>query len=76
TDAAGNESTPVEATAPDTTAPDAPTATVTPDGTAVTGTGEPGATILVKDKDGNTIGSAVVDASGNYSAPLDTPLTN
>ncbi|MBL7471089.1 Ig-like domain-containing protein, partial [Escherichia coli] len=45
TDPAGNGSNPITLAAPDITPPSAPTATVTPNGTAVTGTGEPGATV-------------------------------
>ncbi|WP_201546824.1 Ig-like domain-containing protein [Psychrobacter lutiphocae] len=61
---------------PDTTKPDAPTATVSDDGTEVTGKAEPGATVSIKDKDGNEIGTAVADAEGNYTVKLDKPLTN
>ena len=43
-DAAGNESDPALLVAPDTTAPEAPTATIAGDGLTVTGAGEPGAT--------------------------------
>ncbi|WP_019673535.1 Ig-like domain-containing protein, partial [Psychrobacter lutiphocae] len=60
----------------DTTAPDAPTATVSDDGTEVTGKAEPGSTVSIKDKDGNEIGTAVADAEGNYTVKLDKPLTN
>uniref|UniRef100_A5WEB0 Uncharacterized protein n=1 Tax=Psychrobacter sp. (strain PRwf-1) TaxID=349106 RepID=A5WEB0_PSYWF len=77
TDKAGNgPSTAVNATAPDTTAPDAPTATVSPDGTTVTGKTEPGATVEIKDKAGNVIGTATADDKGEYTAELDVPLTN
>ena len=73
TDAAGNQSTGTALTAPDLTAPGAPTAVVAPDGAAVTGTGEPGATVLITSPLGATIGTAVVGADGTYSAPLTPP---
>ncbi|WP_280565149.1 Ig-like domain-containing protein, partial [Chromohalobacter sp. 48-RD10] len=76
TDAAGNRSDPTGATAPDLTAPDAPSATVAEDGTAVTGTAEPGSTITVNDADGNEIGSATAGDDGSFSVPLDPALTN
>ncbi|MFW2163189.1 ABSDF2314 family large adhesin, partial [Acinetobacter beijerinckii] len=76
TDAADNESDPTQATADDTTAPDAPTADIVNDGTQVTGTAEPGSTITVKDQIGNVLGTAVTDENGNYTVDLTTPLTN
>lgn len=69
-DAAGNTSPSTQATAPDITAPDAPTASVSPDGAIVTGTGEPGATVTVRDPDGAVIGTATVAANGGYSVTL------
>ncbi|WP_189445499.1 Ig-like domain-containing protein, partial [Salinicola rhizosphaerae] len=77
TDAAGNESDPTGATAPDTTAPDAPSATVADDGTAVTGTAEPGSTVTISDDDGNPLGTTTADPDdGSYSVTLDPALTN
>ncbi|WP_157958482.1 Ig-like domain-containing protein, partial [Salinicola lusitanus] len=77
TDAAGNESDPASATAPDLTAPDAPSVTVAEDGASVTGTAEPGSTVTVTDADGNEIGSVTADPDdGSYSVPLDPALTN
>ncbi|WP_370310399.1 BapA/Bap/LapF family large adhesin [Sphingobium abikonense] len=76
TDAAGNVSPSISLVAPDLTAPDAPTGTVTPDGTVVTGTGEAGATIDVTDPDGAVIGTATVGANGNYIAVLASPQVN
>jgi VCBS repeat-containing protein len=71
TDPAGNHSPPTIVTAPDLSPPAAPTASVTPDGTAVTGTGEPGATVTVRDPDtGTAVGTAVVGANGTYTVPL------
>jgi hypothetical protein len=40
-------------------------------GTVFTGKGEPGTTIVITDKDGNTVGQAEVDTEGNWSAPID-----
>ncbi|MEH0834532.1 Ig-like domain-containing protein, partial [Pectobacterium cacticida] len=77
TDAAGNASAPTTATAPDTTAPDAPTVlTVAGDGTAVSGNAEPGSTVTVTDANGTTLGSAVANADGSFSVPLTPPAAN
>ncbi len=76
TDGAGNASPTVPLTAPDTTAPDAPTGTVTSDGTTVTGTGEAGATISITNPAGTVIGTATVAANGSYIATLTTPQLN
>ena len=54
-------------------APLAPTATVSTDGTTVTGRGEAGARIVVLDPAGTPIGVATVAADGSYSATLSTP---
>jgi hypothetical protein len=75
-DGAGNASPTVPITAPDTTAPTAPTGTVTSDGTTVTGTGEAGATIRITNPAGTVIGTATVAANGSYSATLTTPQLN
>ena len=71
--------------APDTTAPEAPTVGgVTgnsTDGYVVSGTGEAGSTITIKDDAGNTVGTGTVDTEGNYSIEVpgsvgpDAPLT-
>src|SRR5690606_30728164 len=84
TDKAGNSSPEAIVTAPDTTAPDAPTDlevnnTEDADGnttTTVTGKGEPGANVIITDKDGTEIGTGTVDGEGNFSVDLDQPLTN
>ncbi|GGO91340.1 BapA/Bap/LapF family large adhesin [Stakelama pacifica] len=76
TDSAGNSSPAVNLAAPDVTAPEAPDATVATDGSAVTGTGEPGATVEIRDSNGTVIGTAVVAADGSFTVPLDPPLTN
>ncbi len=69
-DAAGNASAPATATAPDYVAPVAPVASVAQDGTTVTGTGEAGAIITVRDADGDVLGSATVLPDGNFVVPL------
>src|SRR5690554_6525991 len=76
TDEVGNESEPTTATAPDTTAPDAPTAEFNDTGDAVTGEAEPGSTVIVRDADGNELGRTEADEDGNYTVELDEPLTN
>ncbi|MES3043815.1 BapA/Bap/LapF family large adhesin [Sphingomonas faeni] len=76
TDAAGNVSTPVDALAPDITAPGTPTATLSDDGGLIAGTGEPGAIVTVTAPGGAVIGSAAVGAGGSYVVTLDTPQTN
>ena len=63
--------------APDTTAPEAPTGlTVSPDGQTISGKGEPGSTVTVKDSAGNVIGSGTVGADGNFYVNLGTPQNN
>ncbi|MEH0833275.1 Ig-like domain-containing protein, partial [Pectobacterium cacticida] len=75
-DAAGNSSS-MTVTAPDTTAPDAPTnLAVAEDGTAVSGNVEPGSTVTVTDADGNNLGSVEVGEDGSFTVPLNPPLTN
>ncbi len=69
-DAAGNVSTPTTVSAPDITAPGAPTAAIGADGTSITGTGEPGASVTVSDAAGTVIATATVAADGSYSASL------
>ncbi|GAA5563934.1 Ig-like repeat protein Blp2 [Acinetobacter seifertii] len=62
--------------APDLIAPAAPTATLADDTVTVTGKTEANAKIYLKDAAGNTVASAVADASGNYTIKLDKPLVN
>ncbi|WP_411570766.1 BapA/Bap/LapF family large adhesin, partial [Pectobacterium cacticida] len=77
TDAAGNVSAPTTATAPDITAPEAPTnLAVAEDGSAVSGNAEPGSTVNITDGDGNTLGSVEVGEDGSFTLPLNPPLTN
>jgi len=75
-DAAGNPSTPVPAQAPDLTAPALPTATVSPDGTTVTGAGEPGATLTVRSPAGSVLGTTIVAGDGSYTVTLSIAQTN
>ncbi|WP_064503658.1 Ig-like domain-containing protein [Thiopseudomonas alkaliphila] len=44
--------------------------------TTVTGEGEPGATVIVKDADGNVVGEGTVDEDGTFEVELDKPFTN
>ncbi|MCD9096125.1 Ig-like domain-containing protein [Luteimonas fraxinea] len=77
TDAAGNESAPIELTAPDLTdiiPPDAPTAVINGTGDAVSGTAEVGATVNVYDVDGNVIGTGIAGTDGRYTIALAPPL--
>ncbi|PZQ42356.1 MAG: hypothetical protein DI560_02790, partial [Pseudomonas putida] len=74
TDAAGNDSAPLTVTAEDTTPPAAATdITVSPDGSTIAGSAEPGATVIVRD--GNEIlGQGTVGPDGTFVIPLDPPL--
>lgn len=77
TDAAGNQSDATSLTAADTTPPAAPSElAIASDGATLTGRGEAGARVSVKDANGNEIGSAVVDASGAFTITLNPPLGN
>ncbi|ANI01804.1 adhesin [Pseudomonas putida SJTE-1] len=70
-DAAGNSSIPLEFTAPDITPPEAVTdILVGPGGTALSGRGEPGATVEVRDANGTVIGTGVVGANGTFLIDL------
>ncbi|KQQ62622.1 hypothetical protein ASF84_26710 [Pseudomonas sp. Leaf127] len=67
----GRESIPTLLTAPDTTAPVQPDSLViNADGLVISGRGEPGATVTVRDADGNLLGSGTVGATGSFSVPL------
>ena len=72
-DGTGNVSLPATAAAPDITGPVAPIAVLDATGAIVTGTGEAGATVTVRDALGNPIGSGLVDANGAYAVTLATP---
>ena len=71
TDAAGNTSGNSAITAPDTTAPDAPTGVIVAgDGGSVSGHAEAGSTITVKDSNGNPIGTGQADSGGNFAVSI------
>ncbi|HFZ8996759.1 TPA: BapA/Bap/LapF family large adhesin [Citrobacter freundii] len=77
TDAGGNTSEPVTATAPDTTAPQAiADLTVAEDGASVTGTAEAGSTVTLTDADGNELGTATAGENGAFTITLDPALLN
>ncbi|WP_057390008.1 Ig-like domain-containing protein [Pseudomonas aeruginosa] len=78
TDPAGNNSTPAQVEAPDTTAPAPATdVQVAPDGSSVTGKAEPGSTVGVDtDGDGQPDTTVVVGPGGSFEVPLNPPLTN
>ncbi|MFO5897313.1 Ig-like domain-containing protein, partial [Pseudomonas aeruginosa] len=74
TDPAGNTSgqgsTTVDGVAP-------ATPTVDPsNGTTLSGTAEPGATVTLTDGNGNPIGQVTADGSGNWTFTPSTPLPN
>ncbi|WP_220038699.1 Ig-like domain-containing protein [Curtobacterium sp. MCLR17_040] len=78
-DDAGNVSTPTPVTVDvDTEAPDAPVVTSPSDlsdGTGpITGTAEPGSTVIIRDEDGNEIGRGEANDDGDFSIELDEPL--
>ncbi len=73
-DAAGNNSSPTSATV-DSLAPAAPVIDPS-NGSVIAGTAEAGATVILTDGNGNPIGQATADGSGNWSFTPGTPLTN
>ena len=77
TDGAGNTGPTTSITVPDVTAPLAPAdLAISEDGTTLTGTAEAGSTVSIKDASGTEIGTAVADAEGNFTAPLNPALLN
>jgi len=76
TDAAGNPSPAIAIVAPDTTAPLTPIGSVAANGASLSGTGEAGARVTVRDAQGATIGSATVAADGSFTAPLQPAQAN
>lgn len=75
-DAAGNISGEVTITAPDTTKPNDPTAIkVELDGSKVSGKGEPGAEVIIKDKNGKELGKAKVNDKGEFEVKFDPALS-
>ncbi|MCS5517719.1 Ig-like domain-containing protein, partial [Curtobacterium flaccumfaciens] len=78
-DDAGNESNPTDTTVDvDTEAPTAPVVTSPSDLTdgkgPITGTAEPGSTVIIRDEDGNEIGRGEANDDGDFSIELDEPL--
>lgn len=72
-----NTSEPTLVFAPDTTAPDQPdNISINTEGTVVSGSGEPGTTVLVTDPDGHVVGTGTVDANGDFYVDVDPPQTN
>ncbi|WP_156333166.1 Ig-like domain-containing protein, partial [Pseudomonas sp. NBRC 111119] len=77
TDGAGNESAPGTVTAPDATAPLPPDdLAIDAQGVTLTGRGEPGTTVNVRDAAGNVIGSGSVAADGSFSVVLSPAQIN
>ncbi|MDP5754538.1 Ig-like domain-containing protein, partial [Pseudomonas aeruginosa] len=73
-DAAGNSSPGASVTV-DSQAPAAPVVNPS-NGTTLSGTAEPGATVTLTDGNGNPIGQVTADGSGNWSFTPGTPLAN
>ncbi|MEJ8285072.1 Ig-like domain-containing protein, partial [Curtobacterium citreum] len=78
-DRAGNVSDPTDTTVDiDTKAPTAPVVTGPvdlADGTGpITGTAEPGSTVIIRDEDGNELGRGEANDDGDFSIELDEPL--
>ncbi|MFJ3458459.1 BapA/Bap/LapF family large adhesin [Scandinavium goeteborgense] len=77
TDTAHNPSLPASVVAPDTTAPDAPSGLVVNEtGTQLTGNAEAGSTVIVKDPDGNVVGTVKADPTGHFTLPLSPAQDN
>ncbi|WP_240448404.1 Ig-like domain-containing protein, partial [Pseudomonas aeruginosa] len=73
-DAAGNNSPGASVTV-DSQAPAAPVLNPS-NGTTLSGTAEPGATVTLTDGNGNPIGQVTADGSGNWTFTPSTPLPN
>ncbi|WP_350013361.1 Ig-like domain-containing protein [Pseudomonas asiatica] len=71
TDPAGNSSPPATVQAPD--FPDAPQINPS-NGSSISGTAEPGSTVVLTDGNGNPIGQTTADGNGNWSYTPDSPL--
>ncbi|WP_238758942.1 Ig-like domain-containing protein, partial [Pseudomonas putida] len=73
-DDGGVSSLPAQITAPDITAPAAPTElAVSADGSVITGRAEPGSTVRIVAADGTELGTAVVGPTGVFSLNLNPP---
>ncbi|MDR9891583.1 Ig-like domain-containing protein [Pseudenterobacter timonensis] len=76
-DDAGNQSQPATATARDTTPPIfTGEVVVSPDGTTVSGTTEPGSTVTIRDPQGNVIGTETAGENGEFTVPISPAQTN
>ncbi|EIU7183628.1 Ig-like domain repeat protein, partial [Pseudomonas aeruginosa] len=73
-DPSGNASSPASVTV-DAVAPATPVVNPS-NGTTLSGTAEPGATVTLTDGNGNPIGQVTADGSGNWSFTPGTPLAN
>ncbi|MEB3898645.1 Ig-like domain-containing protein, partial [Pseudomonas putida] len=71
-DAAGNTSPGATITV-DAVAPDAPVVNPT-NGSTISGTAEPGSTVIITDGNGNPIGETTTDGNGNWTYTPTTPL--
>ncbi|MGG6901675.1 UNVERIFIED_CONTAM: Ig-like domain-containing protein [Pseudomonas aeruginosa] len=74
TDPSGNASSPASVTV-DAVAPATPVVNPS-NGTTLSGTAEPGATVTLTDGNGNPLGQVTADGSGNWSFTPGTPLAN
>ncbi|MGN6009222.1 Ig-like domain-containing protein [Pseudomonas aeruginosa] len=74
TDPSGNASSPASVTV-DAVAPATPVVNPS-NGSTLSGTAEPGATVTLTDGNGNPIGQVTADGSGNWSFTPTTPLPN
>ncbi|MFP6439819.1 Ig-like domain-containing protein [Pseudomonas aeruginosa] len=74
TDPSGNTSAPASVTV-DSVAPATPVVNPS-NGTTLSGTAEPGATVTLTDGNGNPIGQVTADGSGNWSFTPSTPLAD
>ncbi|MDE4541037.1 hypothetical protein GIB19_27945, partial [Pseudomonas sp. ITEM 17296] len=76
TDAAGNVSQPGSVTSQDLLPPAQPTDLALADGVTLTGRGEPGATVQVRDAAGTVIGTGLVGADGSFNLTLSPAQAN
>lgn len=76
-DAAGNKSEASKVVAgKDTVAPEKPLVEVNKEGSIIQGKAEANAKVLIKDADGNIIGSGTVDAQGKFEVNISPALTD
>jgi hypothetical protein len=76
-DATGNPSAPLQLTAPDLTPPVQPgSLTLTGNGALLSGTGEVGSVISVRDPSGTVVGTITVPAGGNFTVTLSPAQNN